>query len=325
MNKNYHIGIDLGGTNVAGGIVDEGYRIIAKDSLKTPKNEGYMAVADKICELCRILLDKAECEFSDIKSVGVGSPGSIDSKRGYIEFSANLDFTDVEFGKILEEKLNKKYNMSEHTVPVHIENDANAAAYGEFIAGAGAGTENMVMVTLGTGIGGGIIINKKIYSGFTYAGGEVGHMVIERNGKKCNCGRNGCWEVYGSATGLVSLTKEKMEQNHNSLMWKNYEEKGKINGRTAFDCMRLGDETAREVIKEYTDYLGLGIMNLINILQPEVIVIGGGISNEGEYLLEPIREYINREKYTKLESNDTKICAAKLNNDAGIIGAAFLG
>ena len=195
-----------------------------------------------------------------------------------------------------------------------------------FIAGSGKGVGIYVMITLGTGVGGGIVINGKIYSGFNYAGGELGHMVIEHNGRACTCGRKGCWETYSSATGLITMTKEYMMVNKKSLMWKLVDNDiEKVSGKTAYKAAAMGDMTARTVCAEYTDYLACGLTNIINIFQPDVIGIGGGVSNEGEDLMAPLREIVDRMQYTSRESKKTELRIATLKNDAGIIGAANLG
>ena len=254
----------------------------------------------------------------DIVSVGIGVPGAVNPKTGVIEYSANLFFHNWEVVEMMEERLGKK---------VHIENDANAAALGEYLAGSAKGARNAVAITLGTGVGGGIIIDGKIYSGSNFSGAELGHMVIVKDGKECACGRRGCWETYASATGLINLTKQKIlsEKLEFSYMLKLCDgDINKVNGRTAFDAMRDGDPTAKSVVEEYISYLSCGLVNIINIFQPDVLCIGGGISNEGENLLAPVRSYVERERYTKHNDKQTVICKCTLGNDAGIIGAAYL-
>ena len=210
--------------------------------------------------------------------------------------------------------------------PVFIENDANAAAYGEFVAGAAKNSVNAVCITLGTGVGGGIIIDGKIYSGSNMAGAELGHTVLEVDGPQCTCGRKGCFEVYSSATGLIRMSKEAMEKDKNSIMWKLAEEKnGKVTARTSFDAMRAGDASAKKVVDKYIKYLAAGITNIINIFQPDVLCIGGGVCNEGDPLLLPVKDLVKKEVYTRTLNKNTDIVIAKLGNDAGIIGAAFLG
>ena len=205
--------------------------------------------------------------------------------------------------------------------PVHVENDANAAAYGEYLAGSAKGAKNAVCITLGTGVGGGVIIDGRIYSGFNYAGAELGHMVIEVDGPECTCGRRGCFEVFSSATGLVRMTREAMKAHPESVM----HTMGEPGGRTAFNAMRQGDSAGKEVVDSYIKYLAAGIANVINIFQPEILSIGGGVCNEGDALLNPLKEAVAGEVYTRRGQKNTKIVIATLGNDAGIIGAAFLG
>ena len=208
---------------------------------------------------------------------------------------------------------------------VYIENDANAAALGEALAGAAKGAQSCVCITLGTGVGGGIIIDGKIYGGFNFAGAELGHTVIMVDGELCTCGRFGCWEAYASATALINQTRRAMVNHPDSAMWSIAEDLDKVNGRTAFDGMRAGDAVAAQVVDTYIKYIATGLINVINIFQPEVLCIGGGICKEGDTLLKPLAAHIERERYSKYSSHQTRLCVATLGNDAGIIGAAFLG
>ena len=314
----YKLGIDLGGTNIVAGVVDKKYKIVAKASCKTAVPRPESEICDSMAEVAKKAVEKAKLTMDDIESVGIGVPGAVNPKTGVIEYSANLFFHNWEVVEMMEERLGKK---------VHIENDANAAALGEYLAGSAKGAKNAVAITLGTGVGGGIIVDGKIYSGSNFAGAELGHMVIVKDGKECACGRRGCWETYASATGLINLTKQKIlsEKLEFSYMLKLCDgDINKVNGRTAFDAMRDGDPTAKSVVEEYISYLSCGLVNIINIFQPDVLCIGGGISNEGENLLAPVRSYVERERYTKHNDKQTVICKCTLGNDAGIIGAAYL-
>ena len=314
----YRLGIDLGGTNIVAGVVDKKYKIVAKASCKTAVPRPESEICDSMAEVAKKAVEKAKLTMDDIESVGIGVPGAVNPKTGVIEYSANLFFHNWEVVEMMEERLGKK---------VHIENDANAAALGEYLAGSAKGARNAVAITLGTGVGGGIIIDGKIYSGSNFAGAELGHMVIVKDGKECACGRRGCWETYASATGLINLTKQKIlsEKLEFSYMLMHCDgDINKVNGRTAFDAMRDGDPTAKSVVEEYISYLSCGLVNIINIFQPDVLCIGGGISNEGENLLGPVRSYVERERYTKHNDKQTVICKCTLGNDAGIIGAAYL-
>lgn len=312
----YKVGVDLGGTNIAVGVVDENYKIIGKGKVKTNAPRPAEEIFADIKKAIDLAVEDAGLTMADIEKIGVGTPGSINQETGIIEFSNNLKFDNVPAKKMLEELTGK---------PCAFENDANAAALGEAYAGAGNGAKNFVAVTLGTGVGSGIIVDGKVVSGINYAGGEMGHTVIVVNGKPCNCGRNGCWESYASATALISQTKEKMQECPDSKMWKVCDgDIQKVNGRTAFNAMYEGDEAAKEVVDSYIYYVSIGVTNIINTFQPEVVCIGGGISNEGDNLLDPIRSHVERERYSKYAKKQTKICKAVLGNDAGIIGAALL-
>lgn len=311
----YRIGIDLGGTNIVAALLDDNYTILSKSECKTNLPRRAEPVCDDMANLARETASKANISFDDILSVGIGSPGIINQKTGVIEYSCNFNYHNVPLKELMEQRLNKK---------VYVENDANAAAVGEFIAGAGKGVSNMVLITLGTGVGGGVIIDNKIYTGFNYAGAELGHTVICMNGRPCNCGRNGCFEAYASATGLIKTTEEIMNQNKQSLMWELLEPGSEISGKTAFQAMKQGDAAAAEVVSLFISQLSCGIINMINIFQPQLICIGGGISNEGDNLIKPVQEYIDREDYARDSKNQCLLKTAKLGNDAGLIGAAFV-
>lgn len=314
----YYLGIDLGGTNIVAGVVDEKYKIIAKADCKTAVPRPESEICDSMALMAQRALKKAKLTMDDIGVVGIGVPGAVNPKTGIVEFSTNLFLHNWEIVKMMEERLGKK---------ILIENDANAAAYGEFLAGAAKGATNAVAITLGTGVGAGIIINGKIYSGSNYAGAEMGHMVIVYNGRDCTCGRKGCWETYSSATGLINMTKEAIlsERPDSSYMLKQVNgDLNKVSGLTAFNAMRAGDAAGTAVVEKYISYLACGIVNAINIFQPDVLCIGGGISREGETLLSPLRTLVEQERYTKHNDKQTVICTAELGNDAGIIGAAFL-
>lgn len=313
----YYIGIDLGGTNIVAGVVDENYKIVTKASTKTNLPRPEKEIAEDMVKVSLEAVNSAGITIDDIEWVGVGTPGIANSEKGIIEYSCNLGFNNTPMKKYIQESIDK---------PVFIENDANAAAYGEFVAGAAKGAENAVCITLGTGVGGGIVIDGKIYSGSNFAGAEIGHMVIDADGPQCTCGRKGCFEVFSSATGLIRMTKEAMADDKNTLMHKISDERnGKVTARTSFDAMRMGDKTAKEVVDKFIKYLAVGITNTINIFQPDILCIGGGVCNEGDTLLLPVKELVKQEVYTKNSPKNTEIVIAKLGNDAGIIGAAFLG
>ncbi len=313
----YYIGIDLGGTNIVAGVVDENYNIISKASTKTNCPRPAQEIADDMAAMAIKAVKDAGLSMDDIQWVGVGTPGIANSETGIIEFSNNLGFENTPMAEYIKKHIDK---------PVYIENDANAAAYGEYVAGAAKGAKNAVCITLGTGVGGGIVIDGKIYSGSNFAGAEIGHTVISVDGPQCSCGRKGCFEVFSSATGLVRMTKEKMAECPDSKMHAvSAERGGKVSARTSFDSMRLGDQAAKEVVDFYIKCLAAGITNTINIFQPDVLCIGGGVCNEGDALLLPVKELVAKEVYTRNSPKNTEIVIAKLGNDAGLIGAAFLG
>ncbi len=314
----YYLGIDLGGTNIAVGIVDENYKIIARASSKT-KTDSAEQVADAMAATAREALKNANLTLNDVPWIGLGSPGTVNKATGLIEYANNLPFKNTPLEKMLSERLDGK--------KVLMENDANAAAYGEYMAGALKGADNAIAITLGTGVGGGVIIDHKIYSGSNYAGAELGHTVIVVDGRPCTCGRHGCWETYASATGLIKTTQEHMEKApKDSPLWTIVGgDIEKVNGRTAFDAMRQGDPVGKEIVDEYIHYLSEGVVNMVNIFQPDILCIGGGISNERETLMAPVRDFVAKQQYAMNSSKKTVICRAELGNDAGIIGAALLG
>ena len=310
----YYIGIDLGGTNIAAGVCNSEFKIIAKASTPTNRPRLCKDICHDMVKVSLEAIEKAGLTLSDIESVGVGSPGTVNSDLGVIEYSNNLDFYNEPVAKYIRDEMG---------LPVYVENDANAAAYGEFVAGAAKGAKDAVCITLGTGVGGGIIIGGKIYSGFNYAGAEIGHMVVEVDGVQCTCGRKGCFEAYSSATGLIRMTKEAMDAHPESKM---HEMMGDhVSGRLAFNAMRAGDEAAKSVVDKYIKYLAEGIANTINIFQPEILCIGGGVCNEGDALMEPLKAEVRELVYSKRSERNTAIVRAELGNEAGVIGAAFLG
>ena len=314
----YTIGIDLGGTNIVASVVDDDYNIIGTS--KTPTNSPRSAdeIFDDIADVCEEAVKTAGLTMEDIDSVGMGTPGTV-NQDGIIEFANNLAFNNVPARTMLAKRINKPEEK------VFIENDANCAALGEAYAGCGNGAKDFVAVTLGTGVGSGVIIGGKIVNGVNYAGGECGHMVIVVDGEQCSCGRKGCWEAYASATALIRQTKKAMEEYPDSLMHKLAKDEGKVSGRTAFDAMRLGDIAGIKVVDDYIKYVACGLINIVNALQPEIICIGGGICNEGETLMKPLRRFVQSERYSIHSKIQTKIVKAELGNDAGVIGAALLG
>lgn len=314
----YYIGIDLGGTNIAAGVVNENFEIVKKGSVPTLPDRVPELIIKDMGELCGKLVEEAGLEMKDIAYAGIATPGIANRERGVVEYANNLPFVQFPIADTLKKYLNVD--------KVYIENDANAAAKGEAIAGVAKGCNHAIMITLGTGLGGGIIIDKKVYSGFNFAGAELGHIVIEYNGRQCTCGRKGCWEAYSSATGLIAMTKDKLESTADTIMHEMVKENGgEISGKTAFAAMKKGDNAGAEVVDMYINYLACGIATIINIFQPEVLCIGGGVCNEGDALMKPLIALVEKEQYSRDSMAKTQIKIASLGNDAGIIGAAVLG
>lgn len=312
----YAIGIDLGGTNIATAVVNEKYEIVGSGHLPTNAGREAFEIAKDMAKTVEMAIEDAKISKADVSWIGVGTPGAVDPDNGIIENANNLSFDNVPMVKYIEELTGIK---------CYIANDANAAAYGEFLAGAGKGLNSFIAVTLGTGIGGGIIIDGKIFTGSNYFGAEVGHTVIVFDGEHCSCGRDGCWEAYASATALIRQTKAAMEKDKLSVMWELAPTLDDVGGRTAWDAWRKGDKSGTAVVEKYIEYVACGVVNLINTFQPDLICIGGGISKEKDNLIVPLRKIVEKDRYTKNAKKQTEIKAAELGNDAGIIGAAMLG
>ena len=313
----YRIGIDLGGTNIVAGIIDENNKIVAKASRKTNAPRAAEGIFDDMADCVKEAMAQLGIANDDVISIGVGTPGSVNKELELIEFANNLGFDNVPAYRMLRERTGIE--------KVWFDNDANCAALGEAVAGCGKGVKSFVMVTLGTGVGSGIIVNGKLVTGLNYAAGEMGHTVIVYNGEQCNCGRRGCWERYASATALIMQTKDAMRRNSSSLMWEMVDgDITNVSGRTAFDAMRKGDEAAKKVVDKYIGYLACGISNIVNIFQPEILAVGGGIGNEKENLLVPVRRILASERYSIHAKKQTQLRVAELGNDAGVIGAALL-
>lgn len=307
-----YVGIDLGGTNIAVGLVNYEGKIISKESTPTLLPRDYKEIVRDMAKLINKLLKKNNIPVSELKGIGIGCPGTIDAKKGEVAYANNLNMHHTPVASEL-----KKY----FDLPINMLNDADAAAFGEYVIN-GDGVNSFVFITLGTGVGGGVVLNKKVYNGFNGAGGELGHTTLVYGGIPCNCGNVGCWEAYASVTALISQTKQAMEKNPDSLMHQFAQKEGKVSGRTAFDAAKSGDDSAQAVVNQYFEYVAAGLVSIINIFQPEKVVIGGGISKEGDYLLNPVKEYCYAHDYNKYLEK-TQISIATLFNDAGIIGAAL--
>ena len=315
LQSKYCIGVDLGGTNIAAGIVDlDAKKIVQKKSVKTNAPRSCEAICKDIDALCRELCKMQGIEMKDIKWIGAVAPGIV--KDGTVVFAANLGWKNVAFRKLLATVTRR---------PTFIANDANAAAYAEALWGAGEGANSLVAFTLGTGVGGGIVIDKAIWEGTNGFAGELGHMPISIDGRACSCGFSGCLESYCSATALVKETKRIMGLYPESLMWKLCGgDVDKVTGKTAFLAASKHDAAAKIVVDGFINYLAIGVSSIINIFQPDVVCIGGGISREGDNLLLPLRRKVEHSTFG-IEGFRTKIVKAVFENDAGIFGAALLG
>ena len=311
----YTIGVDLGGTNIAAGIVDLTSRqIIRKASIKTCAPRPCEQICKDIIELCRSICASEGLSLSDMKWIGVATPGIV--KSGVVVRADNLGWVNAPFADILKEL---------SSVPTYVANDANAAAYAEAIWGVGAGCESLVAITLGTGVGGGIVFDGRIYEGMNGFAAELGHVIVDADGRECPCGKRGCLEAYASATALVADCRRMMKLYPDSQMWRMCAgDISRVNGVTPFKAADRGDRAARKVIFEFTKYLSIGVSNIINVLQPDVVCIGGGISAEGERLMKPLREQVERLSFG-VKGSRCRVAAAKFMNDAGIIGGALLG
>jgi len=309
----YRIGIDLGGTNIAVGVVNEQHEIVSQASVPTLARRSPEDVIADMGDAVQAALDQAGLTAGDCSSIGVGSPGTCDSDRGVVVRAYNLGWHEVPVCLMLTERFG---------IPARLSNDANCAALAEYVAGAGAGCRNMVLITLGTGVGGGIIIDGKIYAGMRSAGAELGHTLLVLDGEPCTCGRRGCWEAYASATALIRQTAQAALTHPDSLLAAISAQN--IDGRTAFDAAAQGDAAAQAVVERYCEYVAAGLTDLVNALAPEMILLGGGISRQGEQLLRPVREYVATHCFGQRQGAIPVIAAAKLGNEAGIIGAAAL-
>lgn len=311
----YYLGIDLGGTNIAAGIVDDQYRILVRETVETKAPRPVEELVGDIAALCRRLVARQGLAIKEIHWVGIGTPGVVWDR--VICYSSNLQLYSAPLAALMERELE---------LPLYLQNDANTAAYGEYVAGAGCGCRSMAIITIGTGIGSGIILNGKIHLGFNGAAAELGHVSIQPGGRLCSCGKYGCVEPYCSAKALAKSAEEAMRRHPESSMWQLCGgDIGKLSAKIPFAAMRLGDSIATEVVEEFIHYLAITVAITINILQPEVFCIGGGVSREGEYITIPLRREVENMTFSGRDGLRTRIVTATLGNDAGIIGAAMLG
>lgn len=308
-----YIGIDLGGTYIKYGLVSEAGEIIEKGKVATPAGCGYAETVEAIASAVRELSARHGAQVS---GVGIGAPGVVDGERGILRTSGNLGWENKPLAKDLSAKLG---------IPAVLTNDANAAAYGEYACGAGSEYKSVVLITLGTGVGSGIVLNGRLFEGCEGAGAELGHEVIRMGGEKCACGRRGCFEAYASAAALIRQTKHAMEKDGQSILWQLCNgDIGAVDGKTVFDGAATGDKTAKRVVNNYLRYLSEGLANIANTFRPEVILIGGGISVQGENLTVPLQKRVDKLMLGHGRYAPVKIKAAILGNDAGLVGAAML-
>ena len=306
----HYIGIDLGGTNIKGALVNENGEIVKQNTCPTHAEQGVEAVTGDIADMIRDLAKDAT-----VDGVGLGCPGTVDDKTGTVVYACNIGWVDYDVRSALKELTG---------YDVRLVNDANAAALAEAIVGAAKGAESAVVVTLGTGVGGGVVIGGKLLTGYTGAASELGHMVIVADGEDCACGRKGCFETYASATALIRMTNTAMAKHPESAMHQIATEQGGVDGRTAFTAQQMGDAAGDEVVKSYVHYLSIGIANIVNIFFPEVIALSGGVANQGENLLVPLREKVGQQEYgAAYTAKHPRIVCCTLGNTAGMIGAAM--
>ncbi|MCD6232696.1 ROK family protein [Candidatus Aerophobetes bacterium] len=313
----YIMGIDLGGTNIVSLLINKKGEIITRDKRKALAEEGKEKTISQIVESAKAVIEKGRnkgISFQSILGIGIGSPGPLNTKEGIIYFAPNLPgWKNVPLKNILEKKLN---------IPVFLENDANAAALGEWWIGAGRDVNNLVLFTLGTGIGGGIIINGEVLHGFRDTAAEIGHMIIHEEGLLCNCGTKGCLEAYASATGVVRRTISALKKGAKSILTEMVNNHLKeITCKMVYQAAKKGDKLCKWITEETGRYLGIGIANMVNILNPEMIILAGGMIEAKDLLFNPVIKYA--QKYAlKASIEKVKIVPAHLGDNAGAIGAA---
>ena len=307
----YYVGIDVGGTNLKAGVVDENGHIISKVDCPTKVERGHEAVVADMAKLALKAIEKSGVSMDEVKSVGIGIPGILDPRTGIVPFCTNLGWHNVPLIELMQKDVHK---------PIYVDNDATVATLAENVAGVSAGAKSSVFLTLGTGVGGGVVIDGKVYSGAHGVGSELGHMIVVVDGEECTCGNRGCWERYASATALIRMGTEAAKAHPESVL----NEAKSISAKTVVDAAKAGDKAAMEVFDRYTYYLAVGIVNIINFIDPEIIAIGGGVSAAGEFLIKPVREKLAKLVFYKTMPY-ARVELATLGNDAGIIGAAMLG
>ena len=312
----YYLGIDLGGTNIAVGIVDETGKILYRHQAPTYSRLPFPKLVKRIADVATTCVENSPFSMNDLEWVGMGTPSCINPKTGLLVNANNLGWRNVP----LEKELKKHISL-----PLFIGNDASCAALGEAVCGAAADYDNVVMATIGTGLGGGVILNKKLYSGADNMGVEIGHTKLVYDGLLCTCGKKGCLECYASATALKQQTRDAMAKHPGSMMWRLVDDVSRVTARTAFDAADEKDPAAMAVIDRFLSYLAAGLSSLVTIFRPDVILLGGGVSHQGKALFDPLQKKLRQETFAAEEIGVPPVLPAALGNDAGIIGAAFLG
>ena len=306
------IGVDLGGMSAKAAVLCNG-QIQGKVRVETSAKNPAEVTAQAIAQLCKESAEKAGISYDEVEAIGIGSPGVIDSANGTVVLWSNYSWRNVPLAALVSKYSGKK---------VFVTNDANAAALGEAKYGAGKNFSDSLLITLGTGVGGGIVLGGKLFEGYRSGGAEIGHMIIRQDGELCTCGRKGCLECYASATALMRMTREEMKKTHDSAMWKSVTSLEQVDGITAFKAAKEGDSAAKRVISHYITALAEGIANLVNVLRPQAVILGGGVSAEGDALIEPLKREVYPRLYVSKEYAPLEILCADLGNDAGLYGAA---
>ena len=306
-----YVGLDVGGTGLKAGVVDENGKMLSKVSCPTGVERGYGPVIKDMANLALKAIEESGVPMEEVHSIGIGIPGILDPRTGIVPFCTNLGWHRVPLIEEMHKYIDK---------PILVDNDATVAALAESVAGACAGVKNSVFLTLGTGVGGGIVLDGKVYSGPHGVASELGHMIVVIDGEECTCGNKGCWERYASATALIRMGTEAAKAHPESVL----NEAKSISAKTVVDAAKAGDKAAMEVFDRYTYYLAVGIVNIINFVDPEIIAIGGGVAAAGEFLIQPVREKLAKLVFYKTMPY-ARVELATLGNAAGIIGAAMLG
>ncbi len=306
----YRIGVDLGGTHIGVGLVDENRKLVATANVETPADRDFEATVQVMGQAILKLLEEQNVTVAQCSSIGIGSPGVSDANTGNIVYSANFNWRNVP----LRDRLHSIIPL-----PIAIANDADAAGWAEYLMGAGKGSTSCITITLGTGVGGGMVLNGKLFSGGMVGGGELGHVTLVADGRRCGCGKKGCAEAYASATAMIKMAQELLGDYPQSILNK----VEKINAKAVVDASKAGDELGLLVFEKYVNYLAHLLASIINLLAPQVIALGGGVAGAGQYLIEPLNKRVDQLILNK-ELPRAKIVCATMGSDAGILGAALL-